>query len=1077
MSNIELMNVFDFVLTNEFITISDESEFSRKTLIHIRNIVNGKEDNDFSLSEKQKHIIIEAFKNGVEPFNERTPNVLLEDAECILFAIQRDIHSLDYLNFIPESIQEIVLSKALKDNYILNENSPIIVCSDFNVAVNSVKLEKWSADYICWDAFKEDEVSKLIELILSSGYLLTAQSADFLRKNSQVAIATLKDDIDNARFVDRDLRFNNKEVFKFLLFGDYFDMSNLKSQKLSVFTDKEIMTEYFLTFDVWDEYTDEKVKDRFVQLFYDALNIKPKIEKMTDVFQFMLEKKWLKYKESHIDLYSNVFGKICASLKANCDYNEALEELKDLCNEMKKVLGNKYPLLEEAMEEYDDIYHSSSEDKMDKIQRPMNVISRLSALYVSRAKEEYKKRLRDDLYDTLKRFFKLDYTNPVVKKKVDEVKKKLKLKELYENKDEEVVRFVNNLVDEFSSYVPKEILTRMIEGFFRLERVNVGTFKLSPKKYGLYRDYLKVQQLVKRLNLGNINIDGPDVGKYKQYIGYDPNKEGNQPYFVLPMDFTKSDLEEIQEYKIWEDVFTKVKRKIMSYSGILYDDVLLPDEIALSLTGKFPFNDEYFVFDIEYALKMVRFEDLYSCLVDKNENFYDTTLFENDYLYRPFYKIVVENNLLWIVLLGKCVRLYQGFIPFNALVENMESLVEIASSLDMEPDTFANIYRINSIIENASSRDIAMLSLPIVERLCTDLEYTNENPKEIIENAVELFAMRAKRSSSTVPYLDGACGNYRYETYDPLDETLFLAGLDTDACFRVCGNDNDFFHYCALDKNGFVIKFTDSEGNFVARAGGFRNGNAVYFNQLRTIYDESGIGFEGKNESEKKEIIEAFKKACEEIVLVSQSNLREKDKIDFVFVTKSYSLDKCNATVSNSVKDVIGENPMDTESEDWNYFVDNVNNLDESDSDGYFYTDYDGYPILCIAGIKKAKELVPGDIVKGDVPALYERKREKIVSTDSLTLELKDKLNRIRAICSYLDDEFFEGVHPYSGATYYVGDNWYIAWKEGEMVESCLIEEDEYAKEEFRAMYEHLCNSQNTMPFVPKILQKLLKRY
>ena len=86
----------------------------------------------------------------------------------------------------------------------------------------------------------------------------------------------------------------------------------------------------------------------------------------------------------------------------------------------------------------------------------------------------------------------------------------------------------------------------------------------------------------------------------------------------------------------------------------------------------------------------------------------------------------------------------------------------------------------------------------------------------------------AKRNKSTVPYIKGSTPNYNYSLYDPLDVTLLSCGYDTDACFRVGGIDNDFLHYCALDKNGFVIKITDKSGKFVARAAGFRNGNCIF---------------------------------------------------------------------------------------------------------------------------------------------------------------------------------------------------------------------------------------------------------
>ena len=97
-----------------------------------------------------------------------------------------------------------------------------------------------------------------------------------------------------------------------------------------------------------------------------------------------------------------------------------------------------------------------------------------------------------------------------------------------------------------------------------------------------------------------------------------------------------------------------------------------------------------------------------------------------------------------------------------------------------------------------------------------------------------------------------------------------------------------FFHYCLLDKNGFILKIEDIYGNFIARAAGFRHGNYIYINQLRSIYDDRfnlNVNFEYSGE-EFEEIIETFKQACNDIINTSQGNEKEKNKVEYIFVTK-----------------------------------------------------------------------------------------------------------------------------------------------------------------------------------------------
>ena len=304
----------------------------------------------------------------------------------------------------------------------------------------------------------------------------------------------------------------------------------------------------------------------------------------------------------------------------------------------------------------------------------------------------------------------------------------------------------------------------------------------------------------------------------------------------------------------------------------------------------------------------------------------------------------------------------------------------------------------------------------------------------------------AKRDKSTVPYIKGSTTNYVYSMYDSQDETLLLSGINTNACFRVAGNDNDFLHYCALDKNGFVIKITDTFGNFIARAAGFRNGNSVYINQLRTIYDMGGYGYEGSYTNELKEIIEIFRKACLDIVETSQNNESEKDKIDFVFVTHSYALDYVPTNVNIDVVNKIGNNPMDHDSQDWKDFVTNTQNLQENNT---FTTDYGNYSLLCMASNKTIGRIKPKDIKPKDVQAVYTRPRNKIIVTENLDANIISKINKINGIYSYFNETEFESASIPKGTIIFMGDNWYIEYNDGTIIKSCVLDFDKKAVAEY----------------------------
>ncbi len=482
----------------------------------------------------------------------------------------------------------------------------------------------------------------------------------------------------------------------------------------------------------------------------------------------------------------------------------------------------------------------------------------------------------------------------------------------------------------------------------------------------------------------------------------------------------------------------------------------IDEEEYNDLAEELPFEDEYFRFDAKDTLRNINFSQLEKIL--DTPSFINVDSFTNQESLNGIYNLLVNNGIILLLLILKenSDRTSRTFNDngINAenifeIVNNMPTIVSLAKEFKIDISNFNELSSIHTMSKCANEASISILGKDIIQKLCKYREYTEEDEERIIELATELVCEMPKKDKSTVPYISGETSNYKYSMYDSLDETLLLAGINTDACFRVDGNDHDFLHYCALNKNGFVIKITDCFGNFIARASGFRNGNAVYINQLRTIYDECGNYYRGEYKNEQNDIIETFKQACKDIVSISQNNPKEKDKIDFVFVTQSYTFDDYPSNVSDDVESAIGDNPMDNESEDWDQYIENTNNLRESEEDGFFYTDYGDYPLICFASSKGEKEIVPEDIKPKNVSALYERKRNKIFATSTLDLEVYRKINKINAIKRYHEDEDYQEVEIPIGSVIFIGDNWFIIFNNGAIINSCLLDFDQKAKKEY----------------------------
>ena len=433
----------------------------------------------------------------------------------------------------------------------------------------------------------------------------------------------------------------------------------------------------------------------------------------------------------------------------------------------------------------------------------------------------------------------------------------------------------------------------------------------------------------------------------------------------------------------------------------------------------------------------------------------------NDETYNVLYNYVINNRLVWFLLFlnqSDNIELEKSYDK-QSLLEDMDSMgdiVNLAKKFNYSLNGFKDIASLTEISEFIDEETLAILGKDIIARLCKNKHFTDEDSEEIIKTAKELICQMVKKDKSTVPYIGGETINYKYSLYDSQDVEILLSGLNTDACFRVDGTDNDFLHYCALNKNGLVIKITDDLGNFIARASGFRNGNAVYINQLRTIYDEGEYGYTGNYSKERAEIIEAFKKACNDIVDTSQNNKEENYKIDFVFVTRSYALSKTPSNVDRDVENKIGSKPMVSNSSDWINFVNNTDNLMDCTIKDGFSIDYGRYSLICVASSKLFGKIRPRDIKPKDVDAIYQRPRNKIIATNKPSIDVLNKINRIRGIYSYLNHSDFKCISLPKDTLVFVGDNWYIAYFNSNIVSSIILDFDQKAKLEYEITKQRL---------------------
>lgn len=994
--------LLNFILNHKSISLDDSSLFNRDVLIVLSEISNNKRKNDFTLTKKQEKELIRVFLEEEDSFDSHTFPLFCSNIKCINKVLEKDVNN---------------------------------------------------ADYIVWKDFTESQEKALVKKIIDLDYVLTQNSSYYLKRNKDVVFNSIKLDIDSFRYAYDDTKYDF-DIIKYLIEQNYpFSSFDIRHFPLESCEDKEILkylfqqsgilsianSDYIEAIEDLEDSSVDLYVDRMSSFFSDAIKRKPKISDFDALFEYYAELYWKENRGSIVE--DNPFGIICAVLKRNEDYDTALSHIRFL-PDMKDRLKSKYHLLDEAMRYYHRIVHSNQ--KIEKADDARNQIAKLSALYIAICKESYKNKEKEELESHIIDLFIGDIDNPQVHKRIMINKAKTKMLSLFSKWDDgynkEFDELIKGIIKDYSNDLDETTLYGIIRKFIMFDYSKLGQIIEAPEGYSDYKRYKEASKLINRLNSNFIKYNGPELTNYLDIIKYD---DVSKKYSYDGPIFSRSQIYSFNKYSNIEKIFEKIKQRILFKGMELVKDEKITKEEIYAVEDELPFTDEFYKFN-KTNLTRYTFDDFMHACIDKN-NLFDPMSMNDDESYEAAHKFIIDNGMIWIALLD---YISNENVSTNDMlldiINSMPAMLDVAETFGYDVYDLSNLNKIRTLCECSYVSTIAILGTELVEKICDNA--SSEDVSEDLEVAEELICQMAKRNKSTVPYIKGSTPSYNYSLYDPLDVTLLLCGYDTDACFRVGGIDNDFLHYCALDKNGFVIKITDKSGKFVARAAGFRNGNCIFINQLRTIYDDGGTGYCGNYNEERDEIIEAFTHACLDILKTSD----EDDKIDFVFATRSYALGNVKSNVPKNIERLIGKYPMNTDSTDWLDFVTNTPYLNNSSPTKGFTTDYGNYSLICVAYNKDLDFKNESDIKLEDVEAKYTRERNGISIAYGFSEKDINKINRISSIHTHFYQPNSAPAELPDDALVIIGDNWFIIYDNDSIIWECVLDFDEDAVREFK---------------------------
>ena len=226
------------------------------------------------------------------------------------------------------------------------------------------------------------------------------------------------------------------------------------------------------------------------------------------------QKKWEEYRRENNDYYTNIFNRICDSLEKNNNFISALNELKFLMK-IDDVLDERKYALFNAFIEYHQIYHSSqAENKMELLQAKRDDISKNAALFISKSKEDFISEQMAQFDEQYKKFFIIRIDNPIIKKKVVEIKQRDMLKKLFNSQDADLMQKLGTIKGKYLAYnynasVSKDKIPQILDLFIS-QSINSNVSSVDdilssskPARFDEYENYEKVSKLINRLNSHN----------------------------------------------------------------------------------------------------------------------------------------------------------------------------------------------------------------------------------------------------------------------------------------------------------------------------------------------------------------------------------------------------------------------------------------------------------------------------------------------------------------------------------------------------------------------------------------------
>ena len=389
----------------------------------------------------------------------------------------------------------------------------------------------------------------------------------------------------------------------------------------------------------------------------------------------------------------------------------------------------------------------------------------------------------------------------------------------------------------------------------------------------------------------------------------------------------------------------------------------------------------------------------------------DTEKLDNlsDEHYKLLKKFLIEDGLLWAYIAENI-----DLNTFSKIINNFDTIASVF------PANKICISQLHEIIKTANMQDytndliIGLVGQEIATKVINYNQFsgvtvTDEVIQKRLRKLIDLSVRSEYINKSSLPFrCNVRLGNYQLQRYRNNDPSIFASGIDTKTCFFISVNENDFFFYSLINKNGFVLKIVNENDELIARASCFRKNNIFMINGIRCKNNK--VLPENKEDTE-----EMFK--IVELLELFATKLIERTKddecpIDYVVCNKAGILE--NPFFENrfeSINSDLFKEPINIYDDDWQEFVHTYDGQEQmlqevpTCPNKSFTTDFGShFPALLIKSRNYMPLTSPRHISLKDQPATYTRPKRDVEEYIGLEItdEILARINRIKALSCFI---------------------------------------------------------------------------